>query len=80
MEPRELALIALRVLSGCTHGQKETDDVKTLRANCEPEERSLPTDELACVLIGRCCAAVTAKSKADRKVVESSGAYLEKIG
>ena len=80
MDSRELALVALRVLSACTHGKKETNDVKTLRAHCLPEERSLATDELGCIMVGRCCAKVKEESKADRTVIDSNTTGLRKVG
>ena len=83
MESQELALIALRVLSGWTGGDitESTDDVKTLRAHALPDETDLPLDELACCIVGRACAKVINESQFDRKAIESD-AYrdLKKVG
>ena len=68
MEPRELAVVALRVLSGWTLGRTPTTvDVNILRAHALAHETDLPPDELACLIVGRTCAKVIHDSQMERK-------------
>jgi hypothetical protein len=54
MENREVALVALRVLSAWIHGdQSESDNVKALRVHALPTEIDLPIDDLACSILRR---------------------------
>ena len=54
MDKRELFKIALRTLATFTQGllplQKDVDE---LRRNAPPQDRHLPTDELACRFVKR---------------------------
>jgi hypothetical protein len=71
VESRELAFIALRVLSSWTHGEApKSADMSILRADALPDEADLPLDELACRIIRRTCARVIEESQADRKGIE----------
>src|SRR6476469_3295940 len=82
MEARDIALTALHVLSGWSHGHSlESDDVKMLRTHALPDEVELPTDELACRIVGRTCRQVIQESKGDRRHIRLKPArQLKKVG
>ena len=70
MKSRELALIALRILSGWTMRRAgNPEEIEILRAHALEGERDLPPDELACRIVGRECAKVIAQSQGERKAM-----------
>jgi hypothetical protein len=78
MEHRDLAMVALRVLSGWTpvtcHGMKSCRSF----AHCLTDEMELAPDEMACRLIGRACAAVIEESQGDRKEISRNFRHRKK--